>query len=48
MGTSSKMTPCGDNMKAVQGMLGKEMLHLLIDTGCTGVLVKRPTACALA
>ena len=39
--TSSQMTLCCDNMKTVQGMLGQEIVKILCDTGCTGVLVKQ-------
>ena len=28
-------------MKTVQGVMGKEMVSVLRDTGCTGVIVKQ-------
>ena len=39
--TSAQASPICNDMKTVQGVMGKEMVSVLRDTGCTGVIVKQ-------
>ena len=39
--TSAQASPICNDMKTVQGVMGKEMVSVLHDTGCTGVIVKQ-------
>ena len=39
--TTARPSPICNDMKTVQGIMGNEMVSVLRDTGCTGVIVKQ-------